>query len=65
MKFDYNLEMNNILNKIYQHKICQIALKNNFSDINDENKNYCLDINDENKNYCLIYIKKYKNISRK
>ncbi len=51
MKFDYNLELNNILNKIYQHKICQIALKNNFSDINDENKNYCLDILKNTKIY--------------
>ncbi len=51
MKFDYNLELNNILNKIYQHKICKIALKNNFSDINDENKNYCLDILKNTKIY--------------
>ena len=51
MKFDYNLELNNILNKIYQYKTCQIALKNNFLYINNENMDNYLNILKNTKIY--------------
>lgn len=37
MKFDYNFELENILNHIYKHKIYNIAYENNILDINEEN----------------------------
>ena len=41
MTTDYNIELNNILNKIYQYKAFQIALKNNFLNIcSKDSKNY-------------------------
>ena len=41
MDFNYNLEIDNILNKIYKKKIFEYALKNNISNINSTNiQNY-------------------------
>ena len=37
MKFNYNLEINNILNKVYKRKIFELALENNISSIDSEN----------------------------
>ncbi len=33
MEFNYNLEIDNILNKIYQRKIFELACENNISTI--------------------------------
>lgn len=51
IKLEYNLELNNILNKIYQHKMYQIAIKNNFYNINNENVNNYLYILKNTKIY--------------
>ena len=41
MNFNYNLEIDNILNKIYKKKIFEYALKNNISNIDSTNiQNY-------------------------
>ncbi|WP_042272985.1 hypothetical protein [Faecalimicrobium dakarense] len=37
MKFDYNFEIENILNHIYKYKIYNIAHKNNIINVNEEN----------------------------
>jgi len=41
MSFNYNLEINNILDKIYERKIFELAIKNNISNIESNNlENY-------------------------
>ena len=37
MKFNYNLEIDNILNKIYKRKIFDLACENNISNIDSKN----------------------------
>ena len=37
MKFNYNLEIDNILNKIYKRKIFDLACENNISSIDSKN----------------------------
>lgn len=37
MKFNYNIELNNILNNIYEYKVCEIAYKNNLPHISLKN----------------------------
>ena len=39
MKFNYDLEINNILNNIYKKKLFSLAYKNNISNIDSENLN--------------------------
>lgn len=51
MKFDYNFEIENILNHIYKHKIYNIAHKNNILDINKENLANCINIFKNTKIY--------------
>ena len=43
MKFNYNLEIDNILNKIYKRKIFDLACNNNFSDIDLSNLKFYKD----------------------
>lgn len=51
MKFDYNFELENLLNNIYKHKIYNIAHKNNISYINKENFDTCIDVFKNTKIY--------------
>lgn len=51
MKFDYNFELENILNHIYKHKIYNIAHENNILDINEESLAGCMDIFKNTKIY--------------
>lgn len=51
MKFDYNIEIEKILNKIYEYKICEIAYKNNLSNINKNTINNYKDLFKNNKVY--------------
>ena len=40
MKFNYNLEIDNILNKIYKRKIFDLACENNISNIDSKSTNH-------------------------
>lgn len=51
MNFNYNIESKNILNKIYEQKIYDIALAHNMSDLNKDNMDNYLDLIKSTKIY--------------